>query len=265
MDSRVGSSGRGFDLTPAFAITVLIFVAIAMSQFSRSWGDAAQGLLIFERAQKDLYVDADLVLQSKNVAVAEPLAQQLREQTVLVVTRTTRHHEIQGTGVIVGARGNDLAILTARHVVAYAGRRSVMFASHDASIVHRLIIDDKDDLALLWVPAIPGTYTRTRIAKDDFATGDRFVVMGHPGDRVWAATPGIAEHHEHLTLLFCPKCDRGDSGAGAYDMHGVLHGLVTQKLFITAPAAHRDRYVSVTAFSTVRSNRIRAFLSKNHV
>lgn len=260
MDSRINSSSRGFDLTPAFVITILVFVAIAMSQFSHGWGDASQGLLLFERAQKDLYVDADLVLQANSVSVAEPLAQRLREQTVLVATRTSTHHEIQGTGVIVGVRGDELAILTARHVVDHNGTRVVFFATHDASIVHRTIFDRKNDLALLWVPAIPGKYTKSKIARDDFATGDRFVVMGHPGDREWAATTGIAEHHDHLTLLFCPKCGRGDSGAGAYDMHGVLHGLVTQKLLITAPAARGDRYVSVTAFSIVRADRLRAFL-----
>ena len=265
MDSRVNSSSRGFDLTPAFAISILVFVAIAMYQFSRSWDDAAQGLLLFERAQKDLYVDADLALQAKGVAVAEPLAQRLREQTVLVVMRTSRHHEIEGTGIIVGARGGDLAVLTARHVVDHAGTRVVFFLSHNASIVRRTILDRKNDLALLWVPAIPGKYSKATIARNDFATGQPFVVMGHPGDREWAATPGIAEHHEHLTLLYCPKCDRGDSGAGAYDMHWSLHGLVTQKLLITAPAAHSDRYVLIAAFSTVRADRIRAFLSENRL
>ncbi len=262
MDSRVDSSSRRIDFSAAFAITIVAFIAIAMSQFSRGWSDAARGLVIFERAQKDLYVNADLVLKANGVRVTEPLAQRLREQTVLVVTHTSGRHEIEGTGIIVGARKNELVILTARHVVEHPGTHAVIFASHDASVVRRLVLDSRDDLALLWVPALPGTYTRTSIANADFSTGDRFVVMGHPGNLEWAATPGIAEHHAHLTLLYCPRCDRGDSGAGAYDMHGKLRGLVTRKLIITALDARGDRYVSVTAFSTVRTDRIRAFLAR---
>ncbi len=265
MDSGIGSSPRRFDFTAAFAIVMVTFIAIAMSQFSRGWSDAAHGLIIFERAQKDLYVDADLVLKANGVRVSEPLAQRLREQTVLVVTRTGGRHEIEGTGVIVGARRNELAILTARHVVEHPGAHSVFFASHYASVVHRIVLDRRDDLALLWVPALPGSYTRTTIASSDFSTGDRFVVMGHPGNLQWAATPGIAEHHSHLTLLYCPACDRGDSGAGAYDMQGRLHGIITRKLIITALSAHGDRYVSVTAFSTIRTDRIRAFLTRAEV
>ncbi len=260
MDSRIVSSARRLDFTPVFAIVMLVFFALAMNQFTRSWSDATHGLILFERAQKDLYVDEELALASERVHVREPLAQRLRDETVLVLTRISARRAIEGTGVIVGVHGNELIILTARHVVEHRGQRSVRFHSQRAAIVRRVIVDAKDDLALLFVAVAPGNYSRATIAANDFATGDRFVVVGHPGDRSWAATPGIAEHHLHLTLLYCPRCDRGDSGAGAYDMHGALRGIVTRKLEITAPAAHGDRYVNVTAFSTVRADRVRAFL-----
>jgi len=48
-DSLVKSLSRGFDLTPVFTMAVLLFIAIALSQFFGGWGDAARGLLLFEK------------------------------------------------------------------------------------------------------------------------------------------------------------------------------------------------------------------------
>jgi hypothetical protein len=41
---------RGFDFMPVFAIAIVAFIAIATLQFSHSWGDAAHGLYLFEKA-----------------------------------------------------------------------------------------------------------------------------------------------------------------------------------------------------------------------
>jgi hypothetical protein len=35
---------------PVFAIVIFMFVAFATIQFSRGWGDAQRGLLLFEKA-----------------------------------------------------------------------------------------------------------------------------------------------------------------------------------------------------------------------
>jgi hypothetical protein len=49
MESRT-SPARGFDFTLVFAVTIVLFIALSMIQFSNSWGDAQRGLLIFEKA-----------------------------------------------------------------------------------------------------------------------------------------------------------------------------------------------------------------------
>jgi hypothetical protein len=41
---------RGFDLGSAFAATIVAFVIVATIQFATSWGDAQNGLVVFERA-----------------------------------------------------------------------------------------------------------------------------------------------------------------------------------------------------------------------
>jgi hypothetical protein len=48
-ESLVDSVPRGFDLAPVFTMAILLFVAIALSQFVGSWGDAARELLLFEK------------------------------------------------------------------------------------------------------------------------------------------------------------------------------------------------------------------------
>ncbi len=48
-DSLTAPSPRRFDLTLLFVVVVLVFVTIAVAQFSRGWADAQRGLLLYER------------------------------------------------------------------------------------------------------------------------------------------------------------------------------------------------------------------------
>jgi hypothetical protein len=84
--------------------------------------------------------------------------------------------------------------------------------------------------------------------------------MGHPGAKNWTASPGVAEQHLRETLLFCPTCDRGDSGAGAFDKYGTLRGIVVTKAIMSAPSMKSWKYISLTAFEVERPEAIRAFL-----
>jgi hypothetical protein len=49
MDLRK-SLAEGFDFTPALFAVVLLFVVVAIVQFSRGWPGGQHGLLLFERA-----------------------------------------------------------------------------------------------------------------------------------------------------------------------------------------------------------------------
>jgi hypothetical protein len=118
-----------------------------------------------------------------------------------------------------------------------------------------------EDLALVYVRVVPGLkYSVAKLGERSFNSGETFVVMGHPGAKNWTASPGVAEEHLRETLLFCPTCDRGDSGAGAFDKHGTLRGIVVTKAIMSAPSYKSWRYISLTAFEIERPEAIRKFL-----
>lgn len=252
---------RRVDFSIVMLATVLVLFGGAVWQMARTFPDAGRGLIIYAREQKDLFVDAGLIRESYHVRGNSGLALRLREQTVIVAARTSPHTAYMGAGVIMGAKHGKLEILTAGHIVDHHGRKFVIFPDHTVRSAVRVIRAPHDDLALVYVDPVPLTeYPVAQLAKETFATGDRFVVMGHPGAKSWTASPGVAERHLHTTLLFCPSCDRGDSGAGAFDRRGALHGIVVTKATMRAPAAESGRYIKLTAFEIEQPEAIRAFM-----
>jgi hypothetical protein len=248
-----------------FSLVVLVIVLALLGggiwQMARAFPDAGKGLVIYAREQKDLFVDAGLIRQSYRVRSTTGLAERLREQTVIVATRTSPHTAYMGAGVILGTRNGRIQILTARHIIAHSGRKFVIFPDHTERRAVRVIPSKKEDLALVYVAQVPLTqYPSARLARDTFATGDPFIVMGHPGAKSWTASPGLAERHLYTTFLFCPTCDKGDSGAGAFDRTGMLHGIVVSKAIMRAPSAQTGRYIKLTAFEIEQPEAIRAFL-----
>ncbi|HEV3155021.1 MAG TPA: serine protease [Candidatus Baltobacteraceae bacterium] len=257
---------RRIDFSLVVVLLVLALFGGGIYQFARTYPDANRGLLIFAKAQKDLFVDAGLIQESYQVRAPDSLTRMLRLQTVIVAAQSEPHTLYVGAGVILGERAGIVKILTARHIVAHGGQRFVVFRQGVAFKVLRVLPDRRQDLALVYVRAAPGiAYTVARIGAAGFATGQPFVVMGHPGARSWIASPGIAERHLLHTLLFCPTCDRGDSGAGAYDKSGVLRGIVVARDVIAAPNVRTGRYFKVIAFEIVRPEAIRSFLRTANV
>lgn len=242
---------------------VLAFCVIGMEQLVHAYPDARRGMLIFAREQKDLFIDSGLVAQSYRVRANPDLARVLRAETVIVGTRTTPHSGFLGSGVIVGEHHGLLTVITAKHIIAHPGRRFVIFHDYRGRYATRVIADQGHDLAVVFVRPEPGkVYNAARIAASSFTSGQRFVVMGHPGDLSWFASPGVAEKHLHTTLLFCPTCDRGDSGAGAFDAAGLLRGIVVTKAIIVAPSMKDGSDFRLTAFQIERPDAIRALLRR---
>jgi hypothetical protein len=249
------------DVSLVMLVVVLVLFGGAVWQMARAFPDAGRGFIVYAREQKDLFVDAGLIRESYRVPEDEKLNEELREQTVIVAARTSPHTAYMGAGVIVGRHKGQLVILTAKHIVTHRGTKVVLFRDHTERVASRIIHAPHEDLALVYIPDVPSTpYRVARLAGSTFATGDRFVVLGHPGAQSWTASPGIAERHLHYTLLFCPSCDRGDSGAGAFDGDGRLHGIVVTKAIMRAPEADTGRYIDLTAFEIEDPRAIRAFL-----
>ncbi len=248
-----------------FSLVVLVVVLAMLGggiwQMARAFPDAGRGLVIYAREQKDLFVDAGLIQESHHVHGSDALAQRLREQTVIVATRTSPHSAYMGAGVIMGTRRNRIEILTAQHIVAHSGRKFVIFPDHTIRHALQIVRAPNADLALVYVERVPLTaYPTAHLAPQTFRTGQQFIVMGHPGAKSWTASPGIAERHLYTTLLFCPTCNKGDSGAGAFDRSGALHGIVVSKAIMSAPSAKTGRYIKITAFEMEQPRTIRAFL-----
>jgi S1-C subfamily serine protease len=242
-------------------LLVLVLFGGAIVQMARAYPDAGRGLVIYAREQKDLFVDTGLVQASYRVRAPSSLAHRLRSQTVIVATQTSSHSAYMGAGVIIASRNGMLTILTAKHIIAHKGEHFVVFPDDRGRYAARVVPSRHIDLALVYVRAVPGLpYSIAHIGERSFRSGETFVVMGHPGAKNWTASPGVAEEHLRETLLFCPTCDRGDSGAGAFDKHGTLRGIVVTKAIMSAPSAKTWGYVSLTAFEIERPEAIRAFL-----
>lgn len=252
---------RHIDFSAVVLVVVLVLFGGGVWQMAHAFPDAGRGLVIFAREQKDRFVDAGLINESYHVRSSTPLAQRLRAETTIVGTRLGEHTAYMGAGVIVRTTASTVEILTAKHIVAHHGRKFVIFPDHVVQRARRVIVSPDRDLALVFVDRVSLTqYSHVRLAPSSFGTGQRFVVMGHPGARSWTASPGIAERHIRYTLLFCPSCDRGDSGAGAFDVYGALRGIVVSKATMRAPSARTGRYMTLTAFEIEEPEAIRSFL-----
>ena len=252
---------RRLDLSLVVLLLVLVLFGGAIVQMARAYPDAGRGLIIYACEQKDLFVDAGLIQASYHARAPSSLAERLRKQTVIVATQTSERSAYVGAGVIIAQRNGMLTVLTAKHIIAHRGEHFVVFPNHHARYAVRVVPSPKEDLALVYVRAVAGlNYSVAQLGARSFHNGDTFVVMGHPGATVWTASPGVAEEHLRETLLFCPTCDRGDSGAGAFDKQGTLRGIVVTKAIVSAPAFKSWQYISLTAFEIERPEAIRAFL-----
>jgi hypothetical protein len=251
------------DLSLVVLGLMLVFCIGGIVDLMRSYPQADRGMLVFARAQKDMFVDDGLVSEAYHVRANADLARVLRSETVIVGTRTSDHTGYVGAGVILGERDGMLAVITAKHIVTHPGRHFVVFRDFTGRFTSRIVTDPKRDLAIVFVHPHGGlTYRTARIAPVSFRSGQRFIVMGHPGYRSWFASPGVAEHHMQTTLLFCPTCDRGDSGAGAFDTSGNLRGIVVTKAVMIAPSAKSGTDFRVTAFEIERPDAVRALLRR---
>lgn len=254
---------RRIDFSLVVLVMMLVFCVIGINQLAHAYPNAGRGMLIFAREQKDLFIDSGLVAESYKVRANPDLARLLRDETVIVGTRTPDRTGYLGAGVIVGLHDGLLAIVTARHIISHPGRRFVIFRDYSGRFASRVVADPRHDLAVVFVRPVRGKlYNAARIAPTSFSSGQKFIVMGHPGEMSWFASPGVAEKHLHTTLLFCPTCDRGDSGAGAFDTTGFLRGIVVTKAIVVAPSLKNGNDFRLTAFQIERPDAIRSLLKR---
>ena len=241
---------KGFDLSVLVVGVVMIFVVWGIVQTVHMLKNAERGLLRFEAVQRDLFIDPALVEAARHVAAKPALVSGLRLQTVMVFGRINAGHSAVGTGVVVRNDARGMVILTARHVVRHGGPVSVILPLDERVTVPvtHMVYSPRLDLALVFVSKYDSRLRAARFAKRDLDTRQSFVVMGHPGRRSWAATAGLAERHLRYTFLFCPQCEKGDSGAGVYTTDGSLTGIIVSKVIVDAPNLRTGKRMHVIAF-----------------
>ncbi len=239
----------------------LAFFGFGFLELTWLMPQATRGMVIFAQHQKDLFIDEGLINEAYHAGAPSGLAQHLRNETVIVAARSTQYSAYMGAGVIVRTHNGLAEILTAKHIVRHSGRKIVIFPDHTVVPVTRIITSKAHDLAVVFA-ALPllETFPVARVSNRPLKNGEHFIVMGHPGSKSWKASPGVAEARLQTTLLFCPTCERGDSGAGAFDGHGELHGVIVAKELIAAPSAQTGQYVQLTAFEVEAPDAIREFL-----
>lgn len=256
--------GNGFHFSTLLSLCILAFAVFAFIQAGRTMKDAELGLLRFEERQKDLFVDAGLITEASRLVPLSRSAAALRSQTVIVGTTQPNNRVILGSGVILGRNKGSVVVITARHVVRHVGQHFVIMPEllHAGVLTRRIVMSRKYDLALVYArDPLGGALPSATLAAKELRNRERFTVMGHPGRQSWVASPGVLERHLNYTLLFCPTCDYGDSGAGVFDAHLRLQGIVVSKIFMRAPSTQSGKLVGVTAFLMEPVSHVRRFMA----
>jgi hypothetical protein len=258
---------RRFDLSVAVLGIVGLFVIWGIVQAARSIRIAEVGFVRYERAQKDLLIDAGLINAARAIRVDGPLGMRLRRETVMVVSRINARRSSVGSGVILRDDARGMVILTAKHVVRHAGPTSIVLSNHDylPTLAESVVLSAQDDLALIYTAASDAKLLRSRFARHELQDREHFIVMGHPGKSSWVASPGIAERHMHYVFLYCPRCDKGDSGAGVFNARGELTGILVSKVFVDAPSANTGKRVHAVVFFMEPLERARAFVQQHRI
>lgn len=250
----------GFDLSLLVLLLVSAIVIWGVVQAGHMMRNAERGLIAFERAQKDVFIDPKLIDSARHVSARARLARSLKHETVMVVGRINARHSAVGSGVILRNDSHGFVILTARHVVR--GRTNVTIVLPDSRLAiraTRIVMAGAEDLALVYAPLHDPRLGLAHFAKADLQTRDKFIVVGHPGKYSWLVSTGVAERHIRHIYLYCPKCDRGDSGGGVFTMQGALTGIIVSKVFVDAPTSPSGKRMKTITFFAVPLERTRAF------
>ncbi|MDP9017428.1 MAG: serine protease [Candidatus Eremiobacteraeota bacterium] len=226
--------------------------------------NARLGLLRYQKAQQDLFIDARLAEQARRVVASPALVASLRRETVMVVSRINARRSAVGSGVVLRNDRNGMLILTAKHIVRHRGPVSIVVSKqHYLPIpATRVVASPTEDLALVWTGSSDASVVPIRFAHRQLRTHERFIVMGHPGKRSWVATPGLAEEHLAYIFLYCPQCDNGDSGAGVFTTDGEVAGILVSKVFVDAPAIATGKRTRVVVFFMEPLERTRGFVNR---
>jgi hypothetical protein len=184
-----------------------------------------------------------------SVAASELLARSCEQQSGSSVTRWS----YRCAGVVIGLHdrhATTLGILTARHCVMpttelvdgdvsllVPEQQTIKAVFRDGDVGDFLGVAvgvlDRDDVALIRVDT---SRPHPDVSEPDFTIADhqQLYVLGHSHESPWGIKsarsidglkPTGIEDWAHTSMLECPECADGDSGAGVWDSHWRLVGI----------------------------------------
>jgi hypothetical protein len=164
-------------------------------------------------------------------SLASPIDHTSVDETVVVYAAKGLVMNI-GAGVIVGRQGGALVIATAAHVVADAVPRIQLTSGAVLSVVEVDRIDGFD-LAVLKTSPYAGRTSSATFGQP--SPGEDVHIWGHRLTQRYVESrasvidldPALPEGPADGRFgIECESCDHGDSGAGVFDAHGRLLGIL---------------------------------------
>ena len=164
---------------------------------------------------------------------ASSAATERSAEGAVVVTAETATERGTGAGTIVALTGDDVRIVTAKHVATF-GSLTVRFDGDRSSPARILSLMPGHDLAVIETTVAPAVAADLRAARVGTArSGEPVHVWGSGFDGPAYETASVTETGGALPdgpargryEVACTLCHRGDSGAGIFDARGDLVGI----------------------------------------
>ncbi len=168
-----------------------------------------------------------------NAAVAEPLRPAQVDEGAVGVTALTKTLRGTGQGTIVSISGNDVRVVTAKHVATF-GALSIQFDSRTSVPARILALIPNHDVAVIEATVDGFITSRFRAAHPAAAAGREAVHVWSIRDHVTAyKDASVTETGGALPdgpakgrfEVACNACGLGDSGAGVFDARGDFVGV----------------------------------------
>ncbi|HYK52109.1 MAG TPA: serine protease [Candidatus Eremiobacteraceae bacterium] len=189
-----------------------------------------------------LFAPAVLTVLDSALALASPIDKTNADETVIVYSDNGTVTNI-GSGVIVGQRNSSLEIVTAAHVVVGANPRIQL----DSGVTLGVVDVDRIagfDLAVLDTRPYDGRTESASFGQP--SAGEEVHIWGQRLTQRYVESqasvtdldPALPEGPaDGRFAIDCTTCGHGDSGAGVFDAHGDLLGILE--------GARRDQFGNV--------------------
>jgi hypothetical protein len=228
-------------------VTLAIIPMLVVVTTSRSFATEAQA--VDATVLISGYMDVVAGCNFKSNAADEFVAKDCERQHDSTIIRSF----FRCAGVVVdlaNSHARSLGILTARHcvlptrelsvgdtILLFPDETTIRVQFHDGDVGTfvgaALGVLPRDDVALIRVDA-KSPHTSVGSPNLTISEGEQLYVLGHSHEYPWGLkharsvdgvrTTGI-DDWEHTSMIECPSCASGDSGAGVWDSHWKLVGI----------------------------------------